>query len=274
MALHRIFLDRLLAMASMRFNEKRLQEVTIQSADGTPLYGCLKKPSGDGPFPSVIFIHGGFGNNREFTQSLLNWSIAELLLQEGFLLLSTDYRVDYEGRDVDDIIAAFKYTVQLPSVDRSRIAYFGDSHGSYLALMASLRTNPFAIVHGWGVANLAKWYDYIKNIPAPFFQQVAKSFEEVFGGPPKEVPEAYWQASVLAHVQSIKCPVLILHGDRDEEVPVAQAYELADALKRADRVFELKIFRGAGHGLRTPEVRQEMDKTILEFFKRHLGRKG
>ena len=81
---------------------KNVQEWTVNSADGKAFYICNLKPDGGGPYPSILFIHGGMGEDRKYTRAMLDWSLAELLLQKGFALFSTDYRVDHTGKDIGD----------------------------------------------------------------------------------------------------------------------------------------------------------------------------
>lgn len=257
-------------MTKKGFQDKALQEVTIKSTDDASLYACLQMPSGDGPFPAVIFIHGGYGDNPEYTRALLDWDVARLLLQEGFVVVSTDYRHDLKGKDIDDIVAAFEYVSDLSYVEGDKVAYFGDSHGSYLAMMAAIRTEPFAIIHGWGVTDMAEWFEYIKKSSVPIYQRIVEDLRKSLGGEPQDVPEVYREVSPIVHISRIKCPVLILHGEDDEDVPVAQAYKLAQALKEAAKEYELRVFKNEKHGLRSPEARQTMEKTVLEFIKKHL----
>jgi dipeptidyl aminopeptidase/acylaminoacyl peptidase len=257
-------------MTKKEYQNKVPQEVIIRGKDDTSLYACLQTPPGDGPFPAVIFIHGGYGDNQEYTRALLEWNVAKLLLQEGCVVLSTDYRHDLKGRDIDDVMDAFEYVSNLPYVEGDKIAYFGDSHGSYLAMMAATRTKPFVIIHGWGVTDMAEWFEYIKNSPIPIYQRIAEDLRKSLGGEPQDVPEVYRQVSPIAQVGRINCPVLILHGEDDEDVPVAHAYKLAEALKGAGNEYELRVFKNEGHGLRSPEARQTMEQTVLEFIKRHL----
>lgn len=257
-------------MTKKDYQNKALKEVVINGTDDTSLYGCLQIPSGDGSFPAVVFIHGGYGDNREYTRALLEWNIAKLLLREGFVVLSTDYRHDLEGRDIDDIVAAFEYVSHLPSIKSDKIAYFGDSHGSYLAMMAATRTKPFAIIHGWGVTDMAEWFEYIKKSSIPIYQRIAEDLRKSLGGEPRDVPDVYKQVSPINQISRIKCPVLILHGEDDEDVPVAQAYKLAEALKKAGKEYDLRVFKNEKHGLRSPEARHAMESAVLEFVKRSM----
>lgn len=257
-------------MTKKEYQNKAPQEVIIGGKDDTSIYVCMQIPPKDGPFPAVIFIHGGYGDNQEYTRALLEWNVARLLLREGFVVLSTDYRRDLEGRDINDIVAAFEYVSHLPNVKSDEVAYFGDSHGSYLAMMAATRTEPFSIVHGWGVTDMAEWFEYIKKSSIPVYQRIAEDLKKSLGGEPQDVPEVYRQVSVITQVNRIKCPVLILHGEDDEDVPVEHAYKLAEALKDVGNEYELHVFQNAGHGLRSPEAQQAMDSIVLEFVKRHL----
>jgi dipeptidyl aminopeptidase/acylaminoacyl peptidase len=250
--------------------DKDIQELDITSADGTVFYSCFQKPEGNGPFPAVIFIHGGMGDNREYTRAMLDWSVAALLFQEGYVVFSADYRVDLTGKDIGDVVAAFKFVAELPFVDDRKIAYFGDSHGAYLAIMAATKTNPFALIHGWGVADMAEWYRHIIGIPASYYKRVSEDLAKSLGGTPDHVPETYRQVSPTTYVANIKCPILILHGEEDDDVPVAHAHIMARAIEKAGGEYELKIYKNAGHGLRSPEFRKAMDPLVLTFLNRYL----
>jgi carboxymethylenebutenolidase len=66
-------------------------------------------------------------------------------------------------------------------------------------------------------------------------------------------------------------PVLILHGDADDNVRVEQAYKLEEALKESGVTFEIKIYAGAGHGFRGDD-RADSIKRMLGFFNAHVKR--
>lgn len=247
-----------------------MQEVNVPGAGGRANYGCLRKPEDGGPFPAVVFIHGGFGDNPEYTRAMLDWSTARRLFQAKFVVFSADYREDHAGKDIGDIVAAYEFVAGLPFVNERRIAYFGDSHGAYLAIMAAAQTDPFALIHGWGVADMAEWYGHIKGLPVSYYKRISEDLAKSLGGTPAQAPEAYRQVSPATHVACVKCPILILHGANDEEVPVSHAHILAHAVEKAGGAYALKIFKKAGHGLRSPEIRKTMDPLVLEFLNRYL----
>jgi dipeptidyl aminopeptidase/acylaminoacyl peptidase len=120
------------------------------------------------------------------------------------------------------------------------------------------------------VADMAEWYGHIKNLSASYYQKICEDFVKSFGGTPDRAPDAYLSVSPISHVARIKCPVLILHGDEDKEVPVSHAHYLARAVEKAGGEFQLEIFENAGHGLRSPEIRKAMDPLVLEFLNKYL----
>jgi Dipeptidyl aminopeptidases/acylaminoacyl-peptidases len=68
-------------------------------------------------------------------------------------------------------------------------------------------------------------------------------------------------------IQDIRCPIMIIHGDKDEFVPVSHARELYD---RADEPKELKIIDGADHRFMDLSLRDKAIDISLEWFKKYL----
>ena len=76
------------------------------------------------------------------------------------------------------------------------------------------------------------------------------------------------ERSSIFQMEKLKCPVLILHGEKDENVPVSQAYLLRDRLTALKKDFEIKLYPDRAHGI-GPEVATE----TIDFFKRRLAPK-
>jgi len=77
--------------------------------------------------------------------------------------------------------------------------------------------------------------------------------------------EAVKQRSSIFQMKNLRCPVLILHGEKDENVPVSQALLLRDQLTTLKKEFEIRLFPDRPHGI-GPEVATY----TLDFFKRKL----
>ena len=81
--------------------------------------------------------------------------------------------------------------------------------------------------------------------------------------------EAVRERSSVFLMERLKCPVLILHGEKDENVPVNQAYLLRDRLTALKKDFEIKLYPDKAHGIDAEEV----ERVTIDFFKRRLARK-
>ena len=77
--------------------------------------------------------------------------------------------------------------------------------------------------------------------------------------------EAIRERSSILRMEKLRCPVLILHGEKDVNVPVTQAYALRDRLTELHKDFEIKLFPDREHSI-GPEV----TLLTLYFFKRRL----
>jgi dipeptidyl aminopeptidase/acylaminoacyl peptidase len=66
------------------------------------------------------------------------------------------------------------------------------------------------------------------------------------------------------------CPVLILHGEHDTTVPVAEAYDLEKELRRREIPYEIQIYPGTGHGF-TGETWRDARVRAVQFLKKYLA---
>jgi dienelactone hydrolase len=89
--------------------------------------------------------------------------------------------------------------------------------------------------------------------------QRVKAVVDFFGGFPKE----------MKLFMRRLCPTLILHGDADTTVPVAEAYYLQEILEKKAIPYEMQIYGGAGHGF-NGEIWQDARRRTLAFLQRHL----
>src|SRR5439155_16812311 len=88
----------------------------------------------------------------------------------------------------------------------------------------------------------------------------------------------YHDASPVFHAAAASAPLLLIHGDRDELVPVAQSEEMERALRRAGRAVRFIRVRSARHNLapvpgeRMTPSQDEINRAIADFFSRTLRR--
>lgn len=80
------------------------------------------------------------------------------------------------------------------------------------------------------------------------------------------------QASPLTHLEAIRAPLFAIHGRNDPRVPVSEAQQLAESLKRRGVPCELLIYPDEGHGLARLENQLDAYPRAIEFLDRVLGR--
>ncbi|QQS10630.1 MAG: alpha/beta fold hydrolase [Rhodospirillales bacterium] len=230
--------------------------------DGVTLGGYLFKPeAGVAPHPAVVILHG-FGRNA--------WTdrhVAELAAASGYkaLLLSMRGWLGSEGendqglRQPGDVIAAIDWLRRLPSVDPGRIGLIGASMGGQVALLAAARRPAIRCVAAlFPPSDLDRWYD--EN---PFVRDYLDDIAE---------PDGLGARSPSRHVAEIDVPVLLMHGDKDENVPLEQSLRLTDSLREAGKDAELLIVSGASHFFSMRESTIARQK-LFAFLRAHLGRR-
>ena len=225
---------------------------------------------GDGPFPTIIFIHGGafiFGNKRDtqFLQALEG-------INRGYAVVSVEYRLGFEAQfpaalfDVKAAIRFLRANASVYGLDGDRFAAFGDSAGGYYAVMAAAtQDNPVFEDLSQGnaayssrvctVVSLFGVFDIITQDRAvakygledPDMPDIDKL---LLGAHSSQISGLMHFTNPIRFVSPAFPPVLILHGTDDNVVPVIQAYLLEEKVRTvcgSERV-EMEILQGYGHG--------------------------
>ena len=244
---------------------------------GTTVQGWLLPPRTVEPgrrYPMVVSVHGGpSGVSTPGWPSRWN---AVLPSQDYFLFLPNPRGSYGQGDaftranvkefgygDFDDILKGVDEALRsTPAIDPEKLGIAGWSYGGYMAMWAVTRTNRFkAAVAGAGIANWQSYYgqNRIDRWMVPFF-----------GASVYEDPEAYARSSPITFVRKAKTPTLVLHGDRDSEVPTPQGYEFWHALKTLGVPTELVIYENEGHSISKREHIRDIERRIVGWFDRYL----
>lgn len=132
----------------------------VFTEDGLYVPAIVRRPEGEGPFPTVVCLHGGSGGlgiSWLVDQVRNRGAVLDRLLEEGYAVCFTEGRRENEdayGGDVsavldhEDVAAVFDYLRGRPFVDADRIGFFGVSHGGELGLKlaSELGIGPAALV--------------------------------------------------------------------------------------------------------------------------------
>jgi acetyl esterase/lipase len=233
--------------------------------------------SGEGPFPAVVFIHGGgwrAGHRGHFSRQ------AMYLAARGYVCACIEYRLSGEARfpaAIEDVKCAIRWmraeAAKHFKADTSRIAVSGGSAGGHLALLAGT-SGDIAELEGTG-----GWNEYSSRVhcvaafnPAcDFSKQFSNAVGEFLGGSAEEVPEAYRMATPASWLDKNDPPMILLHGTDDRTVPYTQAVEFVGRLKDMGIITELYSAQGKGHSwFSFPPDFVPTTHAMESFFEKHL----
>ena len=176
---------------------------------------------------------------------------------------------EFGGADVDDVLNLIPLLKHLPYVDPERIGMMGGSRGgmmTYLALKQESLNGTHDIKAAVTVGGMA---DVTRTLwEKPGMMLVLPT---LIGIGPNEAPEADRDRSAVFWPDLITAPLLILHGEGDESVPVEQSQQLAELLARAGKTVKLITYPGDDHGL---SAHQAGYPEALAWFQHYLGRAG
>jgi dipeptidyl aminopeptidase/acylaminoacyl peptidase len=242
-------------------------------SDGLRVRGFLGRPRSGGLHPAVIWNRGG---NREYG-ALEGWEIIPFV-EAGFVTVASQYRGNggsegreaFGGADLADVMSLVPLLEQRPEVDPERIGMIGRSRGgmmTYLALAEQARRGTHAIKVAVTVGGVADLEDLLDERP----ELVREVYLPLIGATPWREPEAYRARSAVFWPERLTVPLLLLHGEADEAVPVRQSRRLAELAQVAGRPVQLVTFPGDDHALSANRFGLP---PILEWLGRQLGREG
>ncbi|MEU9863632.1 alpha/beta hydrolase [Streptomyces sp. NPDC047971] len=280
---------------------RRFDGVTYASTPGyRPRLLDVQVPAGEGPFPAVVWIHGGgwLDGDRRYPPptvpaALLHGSV----LAAGLALVSVDYRHSLEApfpAQLHDVKAAIRYIRRFAGdlgLDPDRIAVWGESAGGHLAALAGL-VGPHSAdaaalegTHGvgsgdTGVRAVVDWYG-VSDLPAlvghplpgmPPGGDFPDPYEALLGGSEEERPALARAASPVTYAGgSTPPPFLLVHGTRDGLVPFSQSETLAEALTGAGGDVTLRPVAEADHiFLGSPDIAEIVAESV-SFLAKHLA---
>jgi uncharacterized protein len=217
------------------------EKVFFNNSKGMKLAAWLSTPDGEGPFPAVIRAHG-YKSSKDgkkgaaFVKEFPNYIFFQFDFHGHGESEGKFEEVD-AAQCVDDLRHAIDYIYNLSNVDKKQIAVIGSSLGGLATTLAVAWHNKVAVA--------------VPLCPVSDFE-------------PLRVRDIKHQELVKINVykeaEKIHCPTLVIHGDRDDAVPIEQSIELEKHLKNGT----LHIIKNADHQF-TDE--RHFDELVIETVK-------
>ncbi|MFT4198857.1 MAG: S9 family peptidase [Pseudoxanthomonas sp.] len=249
------------------------------SRDGRPIHGVLVTPPdwqrGDGPLPTLVQIHGGpaeawwsgwLGSWHEWAQLLATRGYAVLLPNprgsEGQGPAFTELaRGDWGDGPLQDVLDGVDMLERDGVADPKRLAIGGWSYGGYLSAWAAGHTDRFrtAIV-GAGVTDIgamALTTDVPDYLPGYF-------------GDPLGNRTAYDAQSPIRYAGQVRIPLLVLHGEADQRVPIEQGAMFYRALKFNRTPVQMVSYPRGPHWFHEQAAGRDVQERVLAWLDKYL----
>jgi carboxymethylenebutenolidase len=228
-------------------------------------------PKGKGPFPAVVLLHGLDGMEES---GGVYRTLAKCLAEEGYVAVLVHYfeRTGTKKEDLPRLLKQFRSLLDdAKERDRERQALeatFTAWLGAVREAIDDVRKHPRVDAERVALIGFSLG-GFLATSAAALEPLKVRCVAELFGGLPRS----------LAGRAKAMPPTLIVHGDRDEVVPVREAEALRDLLTKGEREVELKLYRGVGHCFVSPKggidwvAALDAKQRTLSFLARHLSQR-
>ncbi len=242
-----------------------------------PIPAFAYLPPGDGPFPVIIYLHGGPENQFQpsFNSAFQLWidqlGVAVIAPNiRGSLGYGSNYIAlddGYKREDaVKDIGALLDWIALQPLFDKDRVAVFGASYGGYMALASAVHYGDRlrAAVDRFGISNFVTFLENTQG-----YRQALRRTE--YGDERDPEMRAFLERiSPLTSVEKINIPLLVVQGRNDPIVPLSESEQLIKALRsRGQTVWYLEALN-EGHGYERKENRDLYQQVAFLFLQKYL----
>ncbi len=170
---------------------------------------------------------------------------------------------DWGGKDFEDILAGVDAVVARGIADPDKLVVMGGSYGGFMTFWTVTQTSRFKAAIGH--AGISDWYSFHGQSDIPGLMEYG------FTGQPWTAAETYRKYSPMTHVDRVKTPLLITHGEQDRRVPIAQAEQYYRALKKRGVEVVFLRYPREGHGITEPNHQIDLVGRQIEWFDSHLG---
>lgn len=252
--------------------------IKYKARDGKTIPGYLTMPKGEPPFPTIILPHGG----PYVSEAIAYDEWGQLLANRGYLVLQPQYRGS-QGHGLEHWMSAFSgtsqagrkmqddkddgalYLVEEGLADPERLAMFGWSYGGYAALIAASRTPQLyqCVIGGAAVSDPTMQVNYARDT---LRGASVESWLDLWLNGVSPVEEA----------AKVNVPILLIHGDVDQRVPLDNAKVYRRALDKHKKDYKYVELEGADHFSSTLfyDHKLELYQSLIDYLKDDCGPGG
>ncbi len=259
------------------------ESFTFKGAEDADVQGFVLRPPGFDPtkkYPVKFLIHGGPQGAWSDSWSF-RWNPELFAATGGYVVVmvnphgSTGYGQaftdavsgDWGGKPYVDLMKGLDYAEEhYPFIDKNREAALGASYGGYMINWILGHTDRFKCLVS---------HDGMFDSVAAYGQTEELWFNEwEYKGTPWDNPETYAKWSPNLFAKNFKTPTLVIHGQLDYRLDVAQGFELFTTLQRLKVPSEMLYFPDEGHWVLKPQNSRLWNQTISAWVDQWTAAKG
>lgn len=255
--------------------------IEYKQYEGDPVLADIYTPTNAvGPFPAVIFIHGGMWivNDRlQYTDFAIG------MARSGFVSITIDYKTGFDGTfeqqvlDIKDAVRWVRQNADQYNIDPDRIGMFGSSSGGHLAALAAWAED------GEGLGDDPPGTDSTINslyllygvytFKAPVGGFIGRTIISFSGARNDMDQETFTKWSADTYINGGEPVTLMVHGTKDSTAPPEVAREIAEELRANGAPALVFPWPNGIHGFGElrPWTRPLIFYTVQQFFQATLG---
>ncbi len=253
------------------------ETVRYESFDGRAIPAYWTRPGGESDgkeVPVIVDIHGG----PEHQRRPWFYPTKQYFLNRGYAVLEPNVRGssgygdayshldDVENRmdSVRDIKHAVEWLRGQPGVNADRAVAYGRSYGGFMVL-AAITEYPELWAAAVEFVGIADFTTFLENTG-----EWRRSHREAEYGSLEDDYELLKELSPLSRIDRIACPLFVQHGANDPRVPVSEAEQVVETVKRQGVPVESLIFENEGHHTTSRGNKIEEFQRIASFLDEHV----
>ena len=232
------------------------------------------------PGPMVVMIHGG-----PATRDTWSWNPdVQLLAAHGYIVFQPQFRgssgfgkkffqsgIGQWGLKMqDDITEGVEYLIKAGIADRNRICIYGASYGGYASLWGMEKT-PDLYKCGVSVSGVVDISLMLEDWSDINDSKILRELQRAVLGDPVADIERLSRVSPLKHADLIKAPVLIMHGEDDQRVPIDHSDKMRIRLDGLHKQYEAEYFADEGHGISYLSNANKFYQHLFKFLDKYIG---
>ncbi len=234
------------------------------------------KPDKKKPAPMVTLVHGGPHGVRDYWE--FNHQV-QLLATQGYSVLQVNFRGSegygskfevagyrhWGDRIQADIIEATEWAISKGYAEKDKVCIMGGSFGAYSAVQsATIKPDLFqCVIATAGVYDLSLLFEE-GNVKKLYY---GESYLKRVIGEDEQIIKAM---SPVTHVKKLKAPVLLIHGEKDEQAPISHAERLIKAMKKHNKTYQWLEIDDEAHGFYDEQNQSLYYSAVLKFLNDHL----